>query len=244
MSHRTNRSERRSFVGSVEQLDQRLLLTMGPVAPVAPAPSTVQTIPAVTTVNPVFTLAYQADVARVDAEFIGQAQALDNLLVARIEHFDALFAQGVTSTVARVERVQTHGSKIRIIRHAGLSPLFNAQFASQEAFFNNKAARLSSEFQNQLSTLANIFGQTNAQFAIPSSAFSGNLQSAATAFSSEVSSRVDVSGDQFPDRHRGTHVELEQRHCERSKCILRPAAELRIAANAIRGKRRRLDELV
>ena len=197
MSHRENIFRRRSFIGSVEPLDQRVLLTMGPVATVAPAAAAVQTIPTVATVSPIFTLAYEAAVARVDAEFIGQAQALDNLLIARIEQYEAVFAHGVTAGAARVQHVHTHGSRIRIARHAGLSPLFNAQFASQEAFFNAKAVRLSLAFQGQLATLADQFGQVSALFAIPASAFSSNVQAAATAFSSEVSSALSSVATSF-----------------------------------------------
>jgi hypothetical protein len=197
MSHRRHRLKRLGFIGSVEQLDQRVLLTMGPVAPVTPAPTAVQTIPLAPAVSPVFTQAFQADMARLDAQFIGQAQALDNLLIARIDHYEAIFASGAATTDARIERALGHGSTVRFVRTASLSPLFNAEVARQEAFFNTKAARLSSGFQNQMSALASVFGQASAQFAAPATAFSGNVQAAATAFSNEVSSALTSVATSF-----------------------------------------------
>jgi len=190
MSHRKHRSNLRNFIGSVEQLDPRVLLTVGPIAPVAPAPSAIQTIPVAAAVSPVSTQAFQADMSRLDEQFISQAQALDDLLIARIEHYQGIFASAAASTDARMELVLKHGSRMRAVRTSALSPLFNAEVAHQEAFFNTKATRLSISFQAQTAALAGGFEQASAQFATPAAAFAGNVQAAGTAFSNEVSSAL------------------------------------------------------
>ena len=160
MRHRKPQSSKRRFAARVEQLDERTLLTMGPVAPVASvtpataAPSTVQTIPFTPFVSPALTQGFQTQMARLDQEFIGQAQGLNNLLIARIDHYQAILAGAASSAGVRVERVVGRGSRVRIVRTATISPLINAEIAHQEAFFNTKAARLAIGFQNQVATLS------------------------------------------------------------------------------------------
>ena len=57
-----------------------------------------------------------------------------------------------------------------------------------------------------MANLAAAFEQSNAQFAIPTSAFFANIQSAATAFSSEVASALTLGNEQSPERHRGREL--------------------------------------
>ena len=134
---------------------------------------------------------------RLDEEFIAQAQALDNLLIARIEHYQGILTSAAASTDARMERVLEHGSRLRAVRTSGLSPLFNAEFAHQEAFFNTKAIHLSISFQSQTAALTAEFEQASTQFATPAAAFGDNVQAAGTAFSTEVSSALTSVATSF-----------------------------------------------
>ena len=165
-------------------LDQRVLLTTVPVVSV---PSSVQSISFTAPVSSTDSQAFQTDMARLNDEFIGQAQALDNLLIARIDHYQGLLLSGATSSSARVERALEPGARSRIVRTSAISPLFNAEFARQEAFFNTKAIRLTFGFEDQMSALSSEFEQANAQFAAPALQFDGNIQAASTSFSNEVS---------------------------------------------------------
>jgi hypothetical protein len=197
MSHRTQRSPRRRFIGSVDQLDNRVLLTIGPVASVTAAASTAQSVPVVASVSPLLTLPFESDVARLDQQFIDQAQALDNLLIARIQSYEAIFASSSASTDARIEGTLDRRSIVRHVRPPISSVLLDAEIAHQEAFFNAQAARLASRFENQMANLATGFEQDSAQFATPASAFFGNIQSAATAFSSQLSSALTAATNSF-----------------------------------------------
>ncbi len=187
MNNRTHSSNRRRLIGSVEALDQRVLLTTVPVAPVTPVPSNVQSISLPPAVSSTVIQAFQTDMARLNDEFIGQAQALVNLLIARIDHYQGLLVSGATSSSTRVERALEPGAKSRILRTPAISPLFNAEFAHQEAFFNTKAIRLTFGFENQMSALSSEFEQASTLFAAPALQFDGNIQAASTAFSNEIS---------------------------------------------------------
>jgi hypothetical protein len=197
MIHRAHRSAKRRFIASVDQLDNRLLLTVGPVASVTPSATAAQSVPVAAAVSPFLTLAFESEVARLNEQFISQAQAIDNLLIARIQTYEAIFASSAASTDARIAQTLGRRSSARHVRMPPTSALLNAEVAHQEGFFNAKAARLASSFENQIATLASGFEQASAQFAAPASAFFGNIQSAATAFSSEVTSALTSVTNSF-----------------------------------------------
>ena len=138
MSHRKYRTKRRSSVGSVEQLDGRVLLTTA---------AAVQTIPVSAVVSPSVAQAYEAAVARVDSEFIGQAQALDNLVVARIAHYEAVLASGAEATGARVERVTVgRHSRIRVIRAPRAKSAVQRRFRSSRSVLERESSPVVEQF--------------------------------------------------------------------------------------------------
>ena len=147
MSDRSNRPARRRFIGRVDQLDDRVLLTVGPVASVTPAVSAAQSISVAPAVSPLLTLAFESAVGRLNDQFITQAQALDNLLIARIQHYEALFASNAASSEARIERVLRRHSTLRPVRVGIASSVLTRKSRSQKAFFNAKAARLASHLR-------------------------------------------------------------------------------------------------
>ena len=141
--------------------------------------------------------AYETSVERLDDQFVSQAQQLDYLLVARIDHFEAILASNASRAAARVEQSLAGTMRTRRASLATGNAMLEAQLNHQIAFFNTQSTRLTANVEEQTANLSVEFQQLDSQFATPAAAFSANLRAAATAFSSDFSNALNSAPTVF-----------------------------------------------
>ena len=207
MRPRESKRWRRNLVCAVERLNGRLLLTAGPAQPISPQPATAQIAPAL---DATLAQAYETSVERLDDQFVSQAQQLDYLLVARIDHFEAILASNASRAAARVEQSLAGTMRTRRASLATGNAMLEAQLNHQIAFFNTQSTRLTANVEEQTANLSVEFQQLDSQFATPAAAFSANLRAAATAFSSDFSNALNSAPTVFQNATGGAEFPVQQ----------------------------------
>ena len=181
MSPRRSKSAKRAFLGTVEILDDRLVLNAA-----APVPATPAAAPGPFSVAHV--RSFERALERVDHGFMANSKHLKSFVINRTDYLRSVFARMADRAQVQVQQVLTGAnvsSPVGLLSHA---QALNNQLEQIVSSFNTRVTQLNNGFEQQFGVLAKPLAKLSLQLGVPANALENNFQLARAGLTSAVNS--------------------------------------------------------
>ncbi len=185
MSRKEYKSSRRRTVGSVEALDDRVLLTGAVPAPVTPAP-------APSPISMAMIDRFEHKLERIDREFLAHSKELKSSAVRKSEHLQAMLASLAKRPQVAAQVVISGSATTASVAPVTRAQAVNNQLDQVVASFGSRLTQLDNAFEQQFGVLANPLEKADLRLGVPVNAFENNFQSACAGLTARVSSTVNA----------------------------------------------------
>jgi hypothetical protein len=179
MSHCQSRSRKRKFVGSVEILDDRLVLNAGAPVPATPPPAA----------SP-FSVAqvrrFERALERIDHGFLAKSKHLESFVVHRTDYLKSVSARIAARAQVQVLNVSGASNMSSSVGLATHAQSLNNQLDRVVASFSTQVTQLSNAFEQEFGVLANPLAESSLRLGVPATAIENNFQRARAGFTSAV----------------------------------------------------------
>lgn len=183
MRYNESKSKKRKFLGSLEVLDDRLLLNAGVPTPPTPAP-------APSPVSAALLHRFERGVQRIDRQFLSKSSELNSFVMRRTAQIESMLASSATRAQVKVQQVITASNTFPRISLTTQNQAINTQLGKVVASFNNRVTQLNNSVEQQFGVFSNSLETADARFGIPANAFENNLRNARAALTSNLSTAV------------------------------------------------------
>lgn len=170
MSRKECKSNRHKVIGSVETLDDRVLLSAAAPTPATPAP-------AASPMNVAMVEQFDRKVERIDHDFVAQSKKLKAAVVRKTDRLEAKLASLAKRPQVQSQLVTNASASITPVSPETRIQVVSNQLDQTVASFSSALTLLNDSFDQQLGIVANPFEQAAENTSIPASALENHLQS-------------------------------------------------------------------
>jgi hypothetical protein len=183
MSYGEYKSNRRKACGSVEFLDDRVLLNAGGGMPATPPP-------AASPVSVAVVRRFERDVEKLDRAFMHQSKQLNSFVIRRSNQLEAMLASTASRAQVQVQRALDTPGTTSPVSLGTQNQAAQTQLGRAVAAFNIRLNQLNNGLEQQFGVVATPLAQVDARAGVPASALENNLNAARAAFTTSVKNAV------------------------------------------------------